>query len=139
MFKEFELFSSQYTDLIDSGKKLSGTCFRCKTQIWNFANSTRDYLKTVSDSGHAVKIKCSIFHELYEYVKNWQLFSDRIRPLTLVWYVRTSIFIENLTTNPNNFCQNFCKNPIWWFTLVFQKHTKIFVLTNNGTCPQFCL
>jgi hypothetical protein len=52
-----ELFSSQYTDFIDSGKKLSGTCFRRNTQISNFANFARDYLKTVSDLVHAVKAK----------------------------------------------------------------------------------
>ena len=69
MFKDFELFSSQYTE------KLSGTCFRCNTQ--NFKN--RQLHTHLSRKRQRFEIyrknkKCSIFYELSEYQQKWATF-----------------------------------------------------------------
>ena len=75
MLKDFELFSSQYTNFIDSGEKLSGTCFRCNTQ--NFKNRqlhTQLSRKLQRFRTCRKNQKCSIFYELYVYQQNGNFF-----------------------------------------------------------------
>jgi hypothetical protein len=84
MFKDFELFSSQYTDFSDSGKKLSGTCFRCNTQ--NFKNRqlhTQLSRNRQRFRGCRKNKKCSIFYELFEYQQKLATFSHWTGPLKL--------------------------------------------------------
>jgi hypothetical protein len=57
MFKDFELFSSQYTEFIDSGKKLLSQDFVVIHKISKTANFTRNYLKNSNDSEDAIKTK----------------------------------------------------------------------------------
>ena len=62
MFKDFELFSSQYTDFIDSGKKLSGThVFVLIHKISKIANFIRNFLENDNDSEFSVKTKNAPF------------------------------------------------------------------------------
>jgi hypothetical protein len=59
-----------------------GASFRCNTQISNFANFTRDFLETVSDSGHAVKTKNALFFMNFtNFYKNSNLFPTGLGPL----------------------------------------------------------
>ena len=61
MFKDFELFSSQYTDLIDLGKDYQVHVFVVIHKISKIANFTRNFLKNYNDSEHAVKTKNAPF------------------------------------------------------------------------------
>ena len=74
MFKDFKLFSSQYTEFIDSGKTFS-TCFRYNTQ--NFKSHqlhTQLSKKLYRFRGYRKNKKCSIFHVLSEYQQKMATF-----------------------------------------------------------------
>ena len=65
MFKDFELFSSQYTDFIDSGKNYQVHVFVVIHKISKIANFTCNYLKNYNDSEHAVKTKNASFFMIF--------------------------------------------------------------------------
>jgi hypothetical protein len=81
MFKDFELFSCQYTEFIDSGKN-KVQAFVVIHTISKIANFTHNYLKNYNDPEHAVKTKNAPFFMNFPNInKKWQLFSDRTGPL----------------------------------------------------------
>jgi hypothetical protein len=78
MFNDFELFSSQYTDFIDSGKEFTDTT---QVQVFVVINEfqNRQLQMQLSQKLQRFRIyrknkKCSIFHELPEYVQKWATF-----------------------------------------------------------------
>ena len=76
MFKDFELFSSQYTDFIGSGEKLLSQVFVVIHKISKIVNFTLNYLKNYDDSEHAVKTKnASFFMNFLNINKKWPTFS----------------------------------------------------------------
>ena len=89
MFKDFELFSSQYTEFIDSGKNYchdSSTSFRCNTQ--NFKNhqlQTQLSRKRQRFRKYRKNKKCSIFYELSEYQPKMATF------FPLGWFFKNNI------------------------------------------------
>ena len=68
MFKDFELFSSQYTEFIDPEKTTIGTCFRCNKQNFKSPTSYAIIVENDNDSEFTVKTKnAPFFNELIEY------------------------------------------------------------------------
>ena len=74
MFKDFELFSSQYTEFIDSGKNYQVHVFVVIHKISKIANFIRNYLENDNDSEFTVKTKNAPFFMIFPNIyKLWQI------------------------------------------------------------------
>ena len=84
MFKDFELFSSQYADFIDSEENYQLHVFVVIHKISKIANFACNYLENDNDSEFTVKTKnAPSFMNFPNINKNGNFFSDQAGPLRI--------------------------------------------------------